>query len=182
MTSRRITITVLLLLVVTGCTSVTPTPAPTPNLDTRPADFNLVYNWQEGSLPPPYHYEYTITIQPDGQGQIVMIPDYSSRQTPSWTETFTVTATTLDQFYRLLIDKGLFAQRWQAQSEPPVGGSSDSLEVTAHNRQINIPSFVIAAQATAANDIAAAVRGLVPQDIWNKLNLQREQYMAAHAK
>lgn len=171
--------TVLLFTVAAGCTSVNPTPNP---LDTRPTDFSLVYEWQEGSLPPPYHYEYTITIDPTGQGQIVMVPDYSFSNPPTWTETFTITPAALDQLYRLLIDKGLFAQGWQAQQDPPVGGSFDSLHVTAHGRQITVPSFVIQTQANAAEDIATAARALVPQPIWDKLNTQREQYVTEHEK
>lgn len=173
---RFLIITVSLMLI-SGCTTMNPTPNP---LNTRPPDFNLVYEWQEGSLPPPYHYEYTITIKPDGQGEIVMLPDYDSDATPYWVESFTVAPAAFDQFYRLLIDKGLFTQRWQAQSDPPVGGSYDSLQVTAHDRQINIPSFVIPTQATIAEDITAAVRALVPQDLWDKLNAQRAQYVIDH--
>lgn len=179
MTFRLNFIAILLLILISGCTPVNPTPNP---LDTRPADFNLVYEWQEGSLPPPYHYEYTITIDPTGQGQIVMAPDYSFSNPPTWTETFTVTPATLDQIYRLLIDKGLFTQHWQAQDQPPVGGSYDSLHITAHGRQIAIPSFVIQTQANAVEEIATAIHALVPQTLWNKLNTQREQYMAEHAK
>lgn len=176
---RLTLIITLLLILINGCTTVTPTPNP---FNTRPTDFNLIYEWQEGSLPPPYHYEYTITINPDGQGQIVMVPDYAFSDPPAWTETFTLTPTALDQVYRLLIDKGLFTQRWQAQQDPPVGGSFDSLHVTAHDQNITIPSFVIPAQASAAKDIATAVRALVPQNIWDKLNSQREQYVAEHEK
>jgi hypothetical protein len=170
---------ILLFTLSGGCTNVSPTPNP---LDARPIDFNLVYQWQEGSLPPPYHYEYTITIDMAGQGQIVMVPDYSFSNPPTWTETFTLTTAALDQLYRLLIDKGLFTQRWQAQTDPPVGGSYDSLQVTAHRQQIDIPSFVVPLQATAAEDMTAAVRALVPHTIWYKLDTQREQYMAEHTQ
>jgi len=170
---------VVLFTVAAGCATVNPTPNP---LDTRPIDFDLVYEWHEGSLPPPYHYEYTITINPAGQGQIVMVPDYAFSNPPTWTETFTVTPTTLDQFYQLAIDKGLFAQRWQARPDPPVGGSYDVLKVTAHGQQITIPSFVDQTQAKAAKDMSTAVRALVPQNIWDKLNDQREQYVTEHEK
>jgi endonuclease V-like protein UPF0215 family len=61
-----------------------------------------------------------------------------------------------------------------------VGGSFDSLLVTAHDRTIGIPAFVVAAQAPSAEAIHAAVRALVPQDIWDKLNAQREQYVREH--
>lgn len=170
----RYPIVAVSLMLLSGCTTMNPTPNP---LDARPADFNVIYEWQEGSLPPPYHYEYTIKIKPDGQGEIIMLPDYDTDATPYWIEPFTVTPATLDQFYRLLIDQGLFTQRWQAQSDPPVGGSYDSLKVTAHDRQIDIPSFVIPAQSAAVEAIGAAVRALVPQHLWDKLNTQREQYV-----
>jgi hypothetical protein len=181
---RLVFVAALLLTAAAGCATVnpTPTPAPTPNLDNRPADFKVIYEWQEGSLPPPYHYEYTITLNPDGQGQIVMVPDYSFSNPPTWTEPFTITSAALDQLYRLLIDQGLFTQRWQAQSDPPVGGSFDSLHITAHGQQVAIPSFVIQTQANAAEDIATTIQALVPQTIWNKLNAQREQYVAEHAR
>jgi hypothetical protein len=178
MTIRLAWITALLLLGTAGCAAMNPTPNP---LDTRPPDFNLVYEWHEGSLPPPYHYEYTITLGPDGQGQIEMIPDYASDRTPHWTEPFTLTPAALDQFYRLLIDKGLLTQRWQAMSDTPVGGGSESLLVTAHGRQITIPSYVILLQAAAVEGMAEAIRALVPQTLWDKLNTQREQYMQEHS-
>ena len=41
-----------------------------------PADFHLVYNWAEGSLPPPYHYAYVIEVEADGAGVIRMTADY----------------------------------------------------------------------------------------------------------
>jgi hypothetical protein len=178
MTFRLILSGLWLLILTTGCAAMNPTPNP---LDTRPADFKVVYDWQEGSLPPPYHYEYTITLAPDGQGQIVMVPDYAFSNPPTWTETFTVMPAQLDHFYRLLIDKGLFTQRWQAQTDPPVGGSSDSISIIAHGKQIAIPSFVIPTQAAAAEDISTALRALVPQGLWDKLNTQREQYQQEHS-
>jgi hypothetical protein len=178
MICRLIRSGLILLMLATGCATMNPTPDPR---NSRPADFKVVYDWQEGSLPPPYHYEYTITLAPDGQGQIVMVPDYAFSNPPTWTETFTVTPAQLDQFYRLVVDKGLFTQRWQAQSDPPVGGSSDSLTITAHGQQITIPAFVVSTQAAAAEDITTALRALAPQDLLDKLNTQREQYQQEHS-
>jgi hypothetical protein len=175
----RCLIFAVLLVLLSGCAALNPTPNP---LDTRPADFNLIYKWLEGSLPPPYHYEYTIEVKPDGQGEIIMLPDYDSDATPYWIESFTVTSAALDQIYRLLIDKGLFTEIWQVQSDPPVGGSHDFLRVIAHDRTIDIPAFVVATQAANADAITAAVRALVPQNIWDKLNAQREQYVHEHER
>src|SRR5581483_4503008 len=93
-----------------GCSITTPTPPSTavPFLRrTRPDDFALEYRWREASLPPPYHYEYTITIKPTGHGEIVMIPDYPNvmvphypvQTIPRWTETFALQSKQLDQLY-----------------------------------------------------------------------------------
>ena len=37
-----------------------------PDMTTRPADFSALYHWSEGSLPPPYHYEYSIYVDSSG--------------------------------------------------------------------------------------------------------------------
>src|SRR5262245_35527834 len=41
--------------------------------DTRPEDFQVTCEWSEGSLPPPFHYEYTITITSIGAGTVAMV-------------------------------------------------------------------------------------------------------------
>jgi hypothetical protein len=146
----------------------------------RPDDFHILYEWQEGSLPPPYHYEYTITISPTGAAEIVMIPDYPSDETPAWTESFTVDSAQMDALYDTLITNGLLDHNWSAQDDPPVGGSSQSVTITANDQQIEIPSFVLPEQQSSAAAIHAAIEALVPQEIWDRLNAQREQYMEEH--
>ena len=56
----------------------------------------------------------------------------------------------------------------------------DSLTVNAHGQQIVIPTFVIHAQASAAEDIATALHALAPRELWDKLDDKREQYMQEH--
>ncbi len=178
---RPLAFTALLpgLLAVLACSVLNPKPTP---MTTRPDDFSLLYEWREGSLPPPYHYEYTITLDPAGAGQVVMVPDYPSSGVPEWTETFTVEPAAMDDLFRLLVAKGVFTEKWRAQDMPPVGGSSDSASITANGQAVTIPSFVIDQQAESAADIAAAIRGLVPQAIWDKLEGQRQQYMNDHSQ
>jgi hypothetical protein len=148
-----------------------------PGLATRPDDFSLTYKWQEGSLPPPYHYEYTITVSSAGQGTIVMVPDYPADGVPVWSETFTVEATQMDAFYQLVLTNELFENSWQQKTDPPVGGSSQSVVITAHSQEITIPTYVIESQQEAANRIHSAIEALVPESIWAQLNAQREQYI-----
>jgi hypothetical protein len=164
-----------LVALLAGCTS--------PNVpDTRPADFHVLYEWTEGSLPPPHHYEYTITIKPGGHGEVVMVPDYAASRPPTWTETFAPTPAELDNLYRLLREQGVFTRPWRAQHNPPVGGSSQTVTVTAHGRRVVMPAFVLADQATAAEQVDKAVRAMVPQALWDKLEAQRQQYVEEHQK
>jgi hypothetical protein len=179
----------ILITLLAGCSMTLPTSGadgarePTGRAkgdQTRPDDFHITYEWQEGSLPPPHHYEYTITISPTGQGQIVMIPDYSMNEPPTWTETFTASVEEMDALYSTLVANGLLTRRWRAQDSPPVGGSSQSVTVLVRDRQIVIPSFVLSAQESSAAAIHAAIEAFVPQAIWNKLDAQREQYVQEH--
>jgi len=175
----------ILITLLAGCSLTLPTSgtdgaAPAKGDQTRPDDFHVTYKWQEGSLPPPYHYEYTIIISPTGQGQIVMIPDYSMNEPPTWTETFTASVEEMDTLYSTLVANGLLTRRWRAQDSPPVGGSSQSVTVLVRERQIVIPSFVLPAHESSAAAIYAAIEAFVPQEIWNKLDAQREQYVQKH--
>lgn len=164
-----------LIALLSGC-SLSPN-STTDVPDSRPADLSVHYHWQEGSLPPPFHYEYNITLKPQGQGKVVLTPDYPSDNVPTWTETFTVSAAELDQFYQVLFNQGLFRQTWRAQAVPPIGGSSQSVTVMAHGLKIEIPAYVLPEQEAAAVAICSAVRALVPEAIWDKLDTQRQQYI-----
>lgn len=83
-----------------GCSGGDGQPEPPAAL---PHDFALTYTWQEGSLPPPGHYEYTITLDHEGHGEVVLVPDYSFNSPPEWRETFSLTPAELDGAYRSLV-------------------------------------------------------------------------------
>ncbi len=174
--TRRL-LPVALAVGLTGCSALGAT---TPQPISRPDDFALTYEWVEGSLPPPYHYEYVIRLTASGQGEVIMTPDYPADDVPVWTETFSLPADQFDQLYATMAAEGLLTQAWQAQGDPPVGGSSEWLTVTAAGRLIEIPAFVVPAQASRAEAIYAALRSAVPETIWSKLEAQRQEYVEAH--
>jgi len=151
---------------------------------TRPDDFALYYQWDESSLPPPYYYSYLIIIEPNNKrlplgsfGLIRLEPDYTSEQTPVWLETFPLTEMYLNQLYAMLLENDFFETTWKSKAIPPLGTRSESLTVIAGGVQTVLPSFVIPEQQGSASRITAAVNTLVPQEIWTKLEAQREQYM-----
>lgn len=145
-----------------------------------PDDFRLRYDWREGSLPPPYHYEYTITLGADGAGLISMVPDYPAPAVPVWEEPFRVPPAEVERLYRLISEQGALTERWRALDMPPVGGSSASMELTAGGRSVQIPSFPVDGQRERAEAIYAAVEALVPAATRADLDQRRAAYEAAN--
>ncbi len=143
----------------------------------RPGDFGVEYEWREGSLPPPHHYEYTIIIKPSSQSEIVMTPDYASITVPKWTESFKVEEQGLNDLYRIMVENGLFTRKWRQLTAVPVGGSNQTLIVTAWGKRIKVEDYLVSDQQVSAKVMYAAVQALVPKDIGERLKARRQQYM-----
>lgn len=153
-----------------------PTPTPVFKLD----DLVLRYHWREGSIPPPYHYEYDIRIGPGKDGDIVFHPDYPGKDTPTWTEPFTITDAQRASLIQLVRDNQISTRQWHPLQSPRIGGSLASMDVSAGDLRVSVPSQLEDADAAIAGTIYDAVRALVPQVIWDSLMQRREQYMAEH--
>jgi hypothetical protein len=145
-----------------------------------PADLLVTYEWYEGSLPPPYHYEYSIKLQADGAGEVTMIPDYPGEGVPVWSEPFSVSRPELNTLFGVMVAEGLFRENWQAMEAPPVGGSSEQLTVVAEGRTVKIPAFPIRTQQERAEAIIGALRDVVPTTIFADLEARRAAYEAEH--
>ena len=144
----------------------------------RPADFAFRYRWREGSVPPPDHCEYTITVAADGQGTIVFYPDYPEEGVEPWREAFAVPAAELDALHEAMAEAGVFARRWESIEDPPVGGCLEWLEVVAEGRTWRVPSTL--ADPEPVQPVYAAIRRLVPAGLWADLESRRAAYQAAY--
>lgn len=145
---------------------------------TAPDDLLVRYEWREGSLPPPYHYEYSIRLQSDGAGEVTMVPDYAGDDVPVWSEPFSVSREQVNQLYATMVGRGLFSERWRELDDPPVGGSSALMSVVASGRIVTIPAFLPPDQEERAAAIYAALRALVPATIFDGLEARRADYVA----
>ena len=148
----------------------------------RPADLRVAYEWYEGSLPPPYHYEYAITVDSTGQGRMTLVPDYRGDGVPVWTESFVVPAGQLDDLYRVFLAQGLAKTAWRQMEVPPVGGSHQVLRVTMGGRQVRVADYLTEEQRRSAAAIFDAVKALVPKDVRAGLLAKRDLYVQAHAR
>ena len=139
-----------------------------------PEDFRIHYKWREGSVPPPHHYEYSISVGPGGAGRIVFLPDYPSENPPAWTETFNIDEERLNALYVLMADKDVFRKHWTEIEDPPVGSALEWLEITAEGENFLVPSAI--EETDVVGEVYPFIKALVPRKIWDKLLSQREQY------
>jgi hypothetical protein len=140
----------------------------------HPIDFSLRYEWHAGTMPPPYHHEYIIEIGPGPQGQITFYPDYPGEGVPEWRETFAVTEEDLDRLYGSMVDAGVLRRRWATMRDRPVGGDVEWLDVTADGEAARIP--VLPEGGEALEPMYGTIRGLVPDEIWERLRARRQEY------
>jgi hypothetical protein len=73
-----------------------------------PSDFKVVYEWREGSLPPPHYYQFEIVLLSSGEGRMTMVPDYPSPLVPVWSQDFPVAPAALYDFYAFLLNGRVF--------------------------------------------------------------------------
>jgi hypothetical protein len=140
----------------------------------RPDDFSIYYSWREGSLPPPYHYEYSVYLGPQTEGKIVFYPDYPMDKPSAWQESFSIDDKALGELYTLIKEKQLFTRHWNEIEDPPVGGSLEWMEIIAEENHIIIPSAI--KESDILDDIYITIRSLVPKEIWAKLMRQYDKY------
>jgi hypothetical protein len=131
----------------------------------RLQDFSINYHWNNGSLPPPYHYGYTITVNAKGQGKFLMQAGYEQKSV--WQEAFQVAAPDLSQLYQTLSKQELFTRSWPKRILAP-GSDEQTLLVTADHHQYQVQDPVSTDQQAAANQMYGAVKNLVPSKVWQK--------------
>ncbi len=145
-----------------------------------PGDLALRLEWQAGTMPPPYHYEYTIHLGPGPTGEIVFLPDYAQHHPPTWREGFAVLPTEMARLYALLSECGVFSRQWHRPAAQAVGGDLTQLEVTVGGARFAVPGELARDDARAIEPVYEAIRGLVPAAVWERLQARRAAYEQAY--
>jgi hypothetical protein len=134
-----------------------------------PPDFSVLFFYHEGSLPSPDYYEYTILVRPDGSGELRFWPDYPAHHPEPVLFPFYASQAELADLYRQMTQVGLFNRQWRETENPPTGGSRAWIEVTAEQKQYAIPPNLTPREKARAEQIYAAVRALIPPEVWQRL-------------
>jgi hypothetical protein len=145
---------------------------------TIPKDFELIYEWHAGTMPPPHHYEYTIRVVADGRGAVNYFPSYDT--TPVWTESLAVSKSALENVYRLMTKAGVTTKAWPEAKQHPIGGETQWLNVVANRKTVMIPAFP--RDPGNIQEVYDAIKSLVPQPVWDKLSGLREEYIRNYRK
>ncbi|MBN2502010.1 MAG: hypothetical protein JXB38_14605 [Anaerolineales bacterium] len=137
----------------------------------------IVYHWVAGSMPPPHHYEYMITLGPGFTGQIDYQPDYAFEGVPVWREEFALESNIVEELHELLVAADVFTRRWQAVEDGAVGGSLQWLDVSYQGEQYKVPTRVRETEELEA--LYRFIRACVPEAVWGVLRAKREKYIKA---
>lgn len=138
-----------------------------------PKDFTVTYNYVSGTVGPPYHFEYSVNIDSEGNGTIKYKPDFVFDTI--WTETFHLKRKFVKKFWSLLKRKMFFDNEWTDLEKHPVGGSIEYLEINANNKPYKIPAFPT--DKEKAEEIYSAVKKLIPESIMDTLTAKKEKYI-----
>jgi len=76
-----------------------------------------------------------------------------------------------------MVEADLFTRSWAEDEDPPTGGSSASITVTADDKTTSVPDFPT--DASGLEVIYEAVEALVPAEVWDSLNSQRQEFIDA---
>jgi hypothetical protein len=141
-----------------------------------PKDFAVTYTYVSGSVPPPYHYEYSVKIDAKGNGTITYTPDYVLDT--SWTEIFILKKKTIRKYYSFLKKNCFFEKEFTKSKKHPVGGSVENLEITVNGKSYFVPAFPV--ENEMAEKIIFETKNLIPQNLLDSLSSKRENLIETY--
>lgn len=156
-------VVVALLLAVAGCGQGAATPGkpvPTETDKTMPADFAGEISYANGSVAPPYHYEWRVEFDARG-ATLTWTPGYEG--TESWTET--VGDIDRERLYDRLDRAGLF--EFTDSDDGLVGGPTGRADFGALHDTGTLGTSE--AGQDMLDEAAAAARDLFPAEVWTRM-------------
>lgn len=141
--------------------------------------FTIRYEYSNGSLPPPYHFEYTLFIRVQkSTGEIRFFPDYAGKDTPCWEKTFPIQADKLQTLLDLIRQKQVLCKTWIRPEQLIVGGSQQWLVINTNQGDFNVPTQLNPEDAERMEEIYQSIKPLVPDEIWQKVKTLHQEYEA----
>jgi hypothetical protein len=137
----------------------------------------IIYHWAEGSVPPPYHYEYSIKIQEDRTGIVSYRPDYDLKDVPVWNRYFIIPQELFFHLYDLMVSEEFYKHEWKQAIDINAGGSLEWCDGTIENHVFHIPTGLAREDVDKAGPLYILLRQLGPDEMWDDLKQMRNEYM-----
>jgi len=150
----------------------------TPLYENAPEDLSVRFHWDTGSLPPQYNYYYIISAGPGLKGKFEYQAGYGWPPAPeTWVTDFAIIVGNMDELYSLLEENDFFRESWE-KTEPSIGGSSISIEITANGQSYKIPpTFELKPEdVQKINKVADFIKSLVPEKIWVEMERRQQEF------
>jgi hypothetical protein len=134
-----------------------------------PEDFSFSYRWQMGSVPPPYYYEYTVQVNPDGGGTIELLPDYPMHHPEKRVISIQLDSKKMEKLFEEMQNAGIFDQPFHLVDSSWLGGSRSSLDVRADGQDFHIPAAISSADSRRLDPVFLAIQELLPSQLLSGL-------------
>jgi hypothetical protein len=154
-----------LLLLVAGCAH---------RSSAMPADFAGTVEYANGSVPPPYHFQWRLSFDAS-TATVEWTPGYEE-DGERWRETVDITADQRQRLYDRLRDSGVldFDER---TDEGIAGGSTGSVTLTLDGATHDTGALGTSGVGQdLLQDVVDAVRDLVPADVWAGLEDRQSEW------
>ncbi len=147
---------------------------------------SLTYDYSEGPLPPPYHHEYSISINSDRSANMTYKLGYNADD-PSYNYSFTLDEGSMNLLNEKVVESRILEGSTEAvpENEHPVGGSLNRVTVYVVNPDPNLdqpplvfqaPYFPKKEYSKGLNELYECINGLVPQDVKTDIEKRRTDF------
>lgn len=150
----------------------------------------LSYYFSNGSLPPPYHYSFEITVNTGATGVIVYYPGYAKDST--WVYNFEISESGIKKIDEAIIRSNVLNDKIPElpNEKIPDGGSSQNLTITLPQdpnldqvpTRIITPYYPEESYKEMLEGIYSVIKEAVPKNIWDEINTKKEEYQKSRDK
>jgi hypothetical protein len=169
---------IAVLLMVAGCAATPGKAVPandTPG-DTMPSGFAGEISYGNGSLPPPYHYEWRVEFD-TRTATLTWTPGYEGAE--KWTENADLEEDTREQLYDRLHQAGLF-EFTNESDEDLVGGPTGRATFGSFYDSGTLGTSE--AGQDMLDEVVAATRAVFPDEVWAAMEQRQHDWEAQQPK
>lgn len=148
-----------------------------PAAPAMPHDFVGEVGYSNGSLPPPYHYEWHVEFD-TGTATLAWTPGYEGADT--WRDTVDLDDETRRRFYDRLQDAGLFD--FEDADDGMVGGPTAwaTFEGTPDGRHDTGTLGTSDAGQDVLDELVDATEALFPAEVWAEMERKQDEWEERH--